>query len=181
MAGSANAAAKSEMIDLTNLSPDQLMQIKQEFEQVSVCQSHVGVAQQRERMRETGGRCNAAAVAHVNNNCIYVQEMTNIQDSLSTLHSCKAKYAGSKDALEAFQPDWENRQILVPLTSSMYVPGRIKDLNNFVIDIGTGYYIEKVTTNCSCNSYGMLMSFVSGSARLQGLLQATRRVCSGTD
>ncbi|KAL7729170.1 hypothetical protein ACLKA6_009635 [Drosophila palustris] len=103
MAATANNTAKTEMIDLTKLSPDQLMQIKQEFD----------------------------------------QEMGNIQDSLSTLHGCKAKYAGSKDALEAFQPDWENRQILVPLTSSMYVPGRIKDLNNFVIDIGTGYYIEK--------------------------------------
>ncbi|KAH8276781.1 probable prefoldin subunit 5 [Drosophila bipectinata] len=103
MAATANAPGKAEMIDLTKLSPDQLMQIKQEFE----------------------------------------QEMSNIQDSLSTLHSCKAKYAGSKEALETFQPDWENRQILVPLTSSMYVPGRVKDLNNFVIDIGTGYYIEK--------------------------------------
>lgn len=84
--------------------------------------------------------------------------MTNIQDSLSTLHSCKAKYAGSKDALEAFQPDWENRQILVPLTSSMYVPGRIKDLNNFIIDIGTGYYIEKVTSKCSSNSIYALLT-----------------------
>lgn len=26
----------------------------------------------------------------------------------------------------------------------MYVPGKIKDLNNFVIDVGTGYYVEKV-------------------------------------
>ncbi|KAH8381995.1 hypothetical protein KR009_001299 [Drosophila setifemur] len=103
MAATANAPGKAEMIDLTKLSPDQLMQIKQEFE----------------------------------------QEMTNIQDSLSTLHGCKAKYAGSKEALETFQPDWQDRQILVPLTSSMYVPGRVKDLNNFVIDIGTGYYIEK--------------------------------------
>ncbi|KAH8337473.1 hypothetical protein KR059_011301 [Drosophila kikkawai] len=104
MAAPANAPGKAEMIDLTKLSPEQLVQIKQEFE----------------------------------------QEMTNIQESLSTLHGCKAKYAGSKEALETFQPDWENRQILVPLTSSMYVPGRVKDLNNFVIDIGTGYYIEKV-------------------------------------
>ncbi|SPP88121.1 probable prefoldin subunit 5 [Drosophila guanche] len=103
MAGTSSATAKPEMIDLTKLSPDQLMQIKQDFE----------------------------------------QEMGNIQESLSTLHGCKAKYAGSKEALETFQPDWENRQILVPLTSSMYVPGRVKDLNNFVIDIGTGYYIEK--------------------------------------
>ncbi|EDW43196.1 probable prefoldin subunit 5 [Drosophila sechellia] len=103
MAATPSAPAKSEMIDLTKLSPEQLIQIKQEFE----------------------------------------QEITNVQDSLSTLHGCKAKYAGSKEALETFQPNWENRQILVPLTSSMYVPGRVKDLNRFVIDIGTGYYIEK--------------------------------------
>ncbi|EDW98010.1 probable prefoldin subunit 5 [Drosophila yakuba] len=103
MAATPSATGKTEMIDLTKLSPEQLIQIKQEFE----------------------------------------QEMTNVQDSLSTLHGCKAKYAGSKEALETFQPNWENRQILVPLTSSMYVPGRVKDLNNFVIDIGTGYYIEK--------------------------------------
>ncbi|XP_017058789.1 probable prefoldin subunit 5 [Drosophila ficusphila] len=103
MAATTSAPGKTDVIDLTKLSPDQLMQIKQEFE----------------------------------------QEMTNIQDSLSTLHVCKGKYAGSYEALETFQPNWENRQILVPLTSSMYVPGRVKDLNNFVIDIGTGYYIEK--------------------------------------
>ncbi|KAH8306277.1 hypothetical protein KR018_005876 [Drosophila ironensis] len=104
MAATGNASGpKPEMIDLTKLSVEQLMQIKQEFE----------------------------------------QEMNNIQDSLATLHGCKAKYAGSKEALETFQPDWADRQVLVPLTSSMYVPGRVKDLNNFVIDIGTGYYIEK--------------------------------------
>ncbi|XP_037949970.1 probable prefoldin subunit 5 [Teleopsis dalmanni] len=71
------------------------------------------------------------------------QEFSGIQESLQTLYNCKAKYASSKEALEAFQPEWENRQILVPLTSSMYVPGRIKDLDNFVLDIGTGYYVEK--------------------------------------
>jgi len=42
MAATANNTAKTEMIDLTKLSPDQLMQIKQEFEQVSV-ESRVGV------------------------------------------------------------------------------------------------------------------------------------------
>lgn len=36
MAATANAPGKAEMIDLTKLSPDQLMQIKQEFEQVSL-------------------------------------------------------------------------------------------------------------------------------------------------
>uniref|UniRef100_A0A1A9WGN9 Prefoldin subunit 5 n=1 Tax=Glossina brevipalpis TaxID=37001 RepID=A0A1A9WGN9_9MUSC len=73
----------------------------------------------------------------------FEQDISNIQDSLQTLYNCKAKYALSKEALESFHPDWKDHQILVPLTSSMYVPGRIKDLDNFLLDIGTGYYVEK--------------------------------------
>merc|ERR1719239_450685 len=37
----------------------------------------------------------------------------------------------------------ENSEILVPLTSCMYVPGRIKNANKFLLNMGTGYYIEK--------------------------------------
>jgi prefoldin alpha subunit len=32
----------------------------------------------------------------------------------------------------------------VPLTSSLYVPGRLLDLENVLIDVGTGYYVQKV-------------------------------------
>lgn len=31
----------------------------------------------------------------------------------------------------------------MPLTQSMYVPGRIADSGKVLIDIGTGYYVEK--------------------------------------
>lgn len=34
--------------------------------------------------------------------------------------------------------------ILVPLTNSLYVPGRIKDKGNVIIDVGTGYFVKKV-------------------------------------
>lgn len=33
------------------------------------------------------------------------------------------------------------KQLLI--LTSRYVPGRIKDIENVVIDIGTGYYVEK--------------------------------------
>lgn len=55
----------------------------------------------------------------------------------------KTKFAASKEALEQFKDGWENKTTLIPLTSSMYVPGRVKDINSFIIDIGTGYYVEK--------------------------------------
>lgn len=36
-----------------------------------------------------------------------------------------------------------NSEILVPLTPSMYVNGIVKDSKKFLVDIGTGYYVEK--------------------------------------
>lgn len=56
----------------------------------------------------------------------------------------KSKFAGSKEALEQVNASWKDKEILVPLTGSMYVPGIVKDFDSFVIDIGTGYYAEKV-------------------------------------
>ena len=64
------------------------------------------------------------------------------QDSLNTLKIAKTKYAGSKEALEQFKPNWNDNVTLVPLTGSMYVPGTFKDVEHFLIDIGTGYYVE---------------------------------------
>ena len=39
-----------------------------------------------------------------------------------------------------------DKKILIPLTSSLYVPGRIKDTENVIVDVGTGYYVEKVAS-----------------------------------
>lgn len=68
------------------------------------------------------------------------------QDSLNTLKLAKSKYAGSKEALEQFKPNWNENVTLVPLTGSMYVPGKFKEVDNVLIDIGTGYYVEMVSS-----------------------------------
>lgn len=76
----------------------------------------------------------------------FLQELNVFQDSLQTLKIAKSKFAGSKDALEQISEDWKEKEILVPLTGSMYVPGIINHIDKFVIDVGTGYYVEKVST-----------------------------------
>jgi prefoldin alpha subunit len=35
-------------------------------------------------------------------------------------------------------------EILVPLTTSLYVKGRLVDREKVLVDVGTGYYVEKV-------------------------------------
>ena len=37
-----------------------------------------------------------------------------------------------------------DKTILVPLTSSLYVPGKLQGAENVIIDVGTGYYVQKV-------------------------------------
>jgi prefoldin alpha subunit len=34
--------------------------------------------------------------------------------------------------------------VLVPLLSSLYVPGKLGDTTHVIVDVGTGYYVRKV-------------------------------------
>ncbi|EEQ85004.1 hypothetical protein RJZ56_007196 [Blastomyces dermatitidis] len=37
-------------------------------------------------------------------------------------------------------------EILVPLTNSLYVKGTLADRKNVIVDVGTGFYVEKTTS-----------------------------------
>ncbi|KAI9735283.1 MAG: subunit of tubulin prefoldin [Cirrosporium novae-zelandiae] len=47
-----------------------------------------------------------------------------------------SKVGGEKD---------NRKMILVPLTTSLYVPGRLADREKVVVDVGTGFFVEKST------------------------------------
>lgn len=40
--------------------------------------------------------------------------------------------------------------ILVPLTSSLYVKGKLADREKVIVDVGTGFYVEKVRILSAC-------------------------------
>nr|CAD7257023.1 unnamed protein product [Timema shepardi]CAD7402862.1 unnamed protein product [Timema poppensis] len=71
------------------------------------------------------------------------QELSVFNDSLTTLKMAQGKFRDSNDSLEKITPSTEGKSIMVPLTGSMYIPGRIADGKTVIIDIGTGYYIQK--------------------------------------
>ena len=49
------------------------------------------------------------------------------------------------DSLEGlrFMED-DTTEVLVPLTNSLYVPGKVVNTGKVIVDVGTGYYVEKV-------------------------------------
>ena len=51
--------------------------------------------------------------------------------------------SGTKRALEPLVPETEGKEAMIPLTSSLYVSGKIACNQRVIVDVGTGYFIEK--------------------------------------
>lgn len=70
-------------------------------------------------------------------------EVTLLSNSFAKLRSAQAQFKNAIDAIKTGVQNPVSRDILVPLTSSMYVPGKLRDTERVVVDVGTGYYVEK--------------------------------------
>ncbi len=53
------------------------------------------------------------------------------------------RFQDSGEAVGKLTPESNNKEILVPLTGSMYVNGSLADPEKVLVDVGTGYYVEK--------------------------------------
>ncbi|KAI7808047.1 prefoldin subunit 5 [Triplophysa rosa] len=71
------------------------------------------------------------------------QETEFLSSSIGQLKVVQTKYVEAKDSLNVLTKNNEGKELLVPLTSSMYVPGKLHDVDNVLVDIGTGYFVEK--------------------------------------
>ncbi len=61
----------------------------------------------------------------------------------STLRASANRMQSSLLALSKITPSSEDQEIMVPLTESLYVPGKLKDPSKVMVELGTGYYVEK--------------------------------------
>ncbi|KAG5192951.1 Prefoldin subunit-domain-containing protein [Tribonema minus] len=71
------------------------------------------------------------------------EEVQTLTANYAALRDGLARYQEAKSAVEAMGRKAEGREILVPLTQSLYVPGKVIEGDKFLVDIGTGYYAEK--------------------------------------
>lgn len=73
------------------------------------------------------------------------QELEYMTNSHMQLRQAKAKFLSCIDSIKGtFKPSNDGKQILVPLTSSLYVPANVHTTpDKVIVDIGTGYYVEK--------------------------------------
>lgn len=72
------------------------------------------------------------------------EEIKFLSESIQQLKYLQGQFQKAKDTLKAYIPENENKEILVPFSSTLYVPGKMKKVTTVRIDVGTGYFIDVV-------------------------------------
>ncbi|KAK9456086.1 Prefoldin [Dipodascopsis uninucleata] len=72
------------------------------------------------------------------------QELEHLSQSFQKLRAAQQKFKDCIETVEkTFKEENKGKSILVPLTTSLYVPGKVEDVETVLVDVGTGYYAEK--------------------------------------
>mmetsp|Transcript_45979 Transcript_45979/g.94072 ORF Transcript_45979/g.94072 Transcript_45979/m.94072 type:complete len:155 (+) Transcript_45979:275-739(+) len=69
-----------------------------------------------------------------------------LTQSYQQLKLASGRFAESREALKAIKPENVGKDIMVPMTTSLYVKGTLDNADSVLVDIGTGYFVEKNPT-----------------------------------
>lgn len=72
------------------------------------------------------------------------QQLQHFSQSLHALNVARSKFKECiEDIKTVSRDDNSGQSLLVPLSGSLYVSGKIHDNKKFMVDVGTGYYVDK--------------------------------------
>ncbi|CAF9910686.1 MAG: subunit of tubulin prefoldin [Heterodermia speciosa] len=72
------------------------------------------------------------------------QDLQHLTTSFQQLRAAQTKFRDCINSVRAgVEKCEEGKEILVPLTPSLYVPGKLASTETVLVDIGTGFYVEK--------------------------------------
>ncbi|KAI8101779.1 hypothetical protein M9434_006845 [Picochlorum sp. BPE23] len=70
-------------------------------------------------------------------------EVNNFVNSLVALQRTAARFAAAGRSVEGLKDAKEGDTLMLPMTESLYVPGTLKSVETVLLEVGTGYYIER--------------------------------------
>ncbi|KAL6215673.1 hypothetical protein ACLB2K_015101 [Fragaria x ananassa] len=70
-------------------------------------------------------------------------EVNLLNDSLNNIRTATTRLELTSSALHDLSLRPSGKKMLVPITASLYVPGTLQDPDQVLVNVGTGYFIEK--------------------------------------
>lgn len=71
------------------------------------------------------------------------QEVESFTTNMMALQQTAGRFASAGQSIEALKEREEGQPVLIPMTESLYVSGTLDSVETVLLEIGTGYYIEK--------------------------------------
>lgn len=69
------------------------------------------------------------------------QELSSYSSYLTSLKVAYNKFVDNKEYVKDLT-NCQEKELLVPITSSLYIPGKCSDITNVMVEIGTNYFVE---------------------------------------
>ena len=69
------------------------------------------------------------------------KEIKNYSQYYSRLRAVNNKYLDNKEYIKQLK-EYKDKEILVPMTSSLYIPGKCSDVKKLTVEIGANFFVE---------------------------------------
>lgn len=70
-------------------------------------------------------------------------DLKQLTSALQQLHAAQDRFKESQNALKLVSEQKEGTEGLIPLTGALFLPGVIGNVDDVLVDIGTGYFVQK--------------------------------------
>ncbi|KAJ1642399.1 subunit of tubulin prefoldin [Coemansia asiatica] len=92
------------------------------------------------------------------------EELNSLTGAFSQMKQAQSAFRECKNCIDEMTPESKDKTIMIPLTNSLYVPGKLSDIEKVVVDIGTGYYVEKSAKDAA-SYYDSKIEYVQDNAK----------------
>ena len=70
------------------------------------------------------------------------QDLQSLKQSIDGIKLAGSKFKESKVVVDNISKHDKETEVMIPLTSSLYIPGKIEDTEKVIVEVGAGYFID---------------------------------------
>ncbi|KAJ1761934.1 subunit of tubulin prefoldin [Coemansia sp. RSA 2523] len=93
-------------------------------------------------------------------------EISEMTSAFSQMKQAQSAFRECKNCITSMS-ETKDKTIMIPLSNSLYVPGKLSNIDSVVVDVGTGYYVEKSTEDAAKYYDGKIEYVQSNAQKIQ--------------
>jgi len=103
-------------------------------------------------------------------------ELNQFTSSMIALQRTASKFASAGQSVESLKDYKEGQRMMLPLTESLYVPGELASRDKVLVEVGTGYFVERDVEGGIGYCRGKVMEIKEQVAELSRVLQQRQQI-----